>query len=161
MRHGAGGVYISNHGGRSDEEPALDDRGAAGVVEVVSGRVLLLIDSGFGRGSDIFKVLALGADDVGVGRPWGLAAFGQEGVDRDTHRIQRASHSSRVQHDVAGLPFNQGRHLGLGQPLDLLVELPNARIESYREQSYLTARASACFANEEGSIYGHLPTICG
>jgi isopentenyl diphosphate isomerase/L-lactate dehydrogenase-like FMN-dependent dehydrogenase len=41
------------------------------------------VDSGFRRGTDIFKALALGATGVGVGRPylWGLAAFGQEGVE--------------------------------------------------------------------------------
>ena len=43
----------------------------------------ILIDSGFRRGTDIFKALALGASAVCVGRPyvWGLAAFGQEGVE--------------------------------------------------------------------------------
>ena len=43
-----------------------------------------LIDSGFRRGTDIFKALALGANAVCVGRPyaWGLAAFGQQGVER-------------------------------------------------------------------------------
>jgi isopentenyl diphosphate isomerase/L-lactate dehydrogenase-like FMN-dependent dehydrogenase len=32
----------------------------------------------------VFKALALGATAVGVGRPyiWGLAAFGQQGVER-------------------------------------------------------------------------------
>jgi isopentenyl diphosphate isomerase/L-lactate dehydrogenase-like FMN-dependent dehydrogenase len=35
------------------------------------------------RGTDIFKALALGATAVGIGRPqvWGLAAFGQPGVE--------------------------------------------------------------------------------
>ena len=53
------------------------------VVEAVAGRVPVLVDSGFRRGTDIFKALALGARAVGIGRPyvWGLAAFGQEGVE--------------------------------------------------------------------------------
>jgi isopentenyl diphosphate isomerase/L-lactate dehydrogenase-like FMN-dependent dehydrogenase len=53
------------------------------VVEAVSGRIPVLIDSGFRRGTDIFKALALGADAVAIGRPylWGLAAFGQPGVE--------------------------------------------------------------------------------
>lgn len=43
-----------------------------------------MVDSGFRRGTDIFKALALGATAVGIGRPymWGLAAFGQQGVER-------------------------------------------------------------------------------
>jgi isopentenyl diphosphate isomerase/L-lactate dehydrogenase-like FMN-dependent dehydrogenase len=46
--------------------------------------VPVLIDGGFRRGTDIFKALALGASAVCVGRPyiWGLAAFGQPGVER-------------------------------------------------------------------------------
>jgi isopentenyl diphosphate isomerase/L-lactate dehydrogenase-like FMN-dependent dehydrogenase len=43
----------------------------------------VIVDSGFRRGADIFKALALGATAVGVGRPyiWGLASFGQDGVE--------------------------------------------------------------------------------
>jgi 4-hydroxymandelate oxidase len=44
----------------------------------------VLIDGGFRRGTDVFKALALGARTVFIGRPyvWGLAAFGQPGVER-------------------------------------------------------------------------------
>jgi isopentenyl diphosphate isomerase/L-lactate dehydrogenase-like FMN-dependent dehydrogenase len=54
------------------------------VVDAIGGKIPVLIDSGFRPGSDIFKALALGADAVCIGRPyvWGLAAFGQVGVER-------------------------------------------------------------------------------
>jgi isopentenyl diphosphate isomerase/L-lactate dehydrogenase-like FMN-dependent dehydrogenase len=44
----------------------------------------VLIDGGFRRGTDVFKALALGAKAVCIGRPylWGLAAFGQPGVEK-------------------------------------------------------------------------------
>ena len=43
----------------------------------------MLVDSGFRRGSDVFKALALGARAVCIGRPylWGLGSFGQPGVE--------------------------------------------------------------------------------
>jgi isopentenyl diphosphate isomerase/L-lactate dehydrogenase-like FMN-dependent dehydrogenase len=81
---GADGVFVSNHGGRAENSlrGAIDS--LPEVVEGVKGRVPVMIDSGVRRGADIFKALALGADAVGIGRPyvWGLGAFGQEGVDR-------------------------------------------------------------------------------
>ena len=42
-----------------------------------------MIDGGFRRGTDIFKALALGATAICIGRPyiWGLASFGQDGVE--------------------------------------------------------------------------------
>jgi 4-hydroxymandelate oxidase len=44
----------------------------------------VLIDGGVRRGTDVLKALALGASAVGIGRPyvWGLASFGEPGVDR-------------------------------------------------------------------------------
>jgi isopentenyl diphosphate isomerase/L-lactate dehydrogenase-like FMN-dependent dehydrogenase len=83
VEHGVDAVLVSNHGGRSEESGrgALDS--LPEVVEAVAGKVPVLVDSGFRRGTDIFKALALGARAVGIGRPyvWGLAAFGQEGVE--------------------------------------------------------------------------------
>jgi 4-hydroxymandelate oxidase len=84
LQHGANGVIVSNHGGRGEESGRSTIEALPEVVEVISGRIPVLVDSGFRRGSDIFKGIALGADAVCVGRPyvWGLAAFGQAGVER-------------------------------------------------------------------------------
>jgi 4-hydroxymandelate oxidase len=53
-------------------------------VGAAGGKIPVLVDGGFRRGTDVFKALALGATSVGIGRPylWGLAAFGQSGVVR-------------------------------------------------------------------------------
>ncbi len=78
------GIIVSNHGGRGEESGRSTIESLPEVVAVAGGRIPVLVDSGFRRGTDIFKALALGADAVCVGRPyaWGLAAFGQPGVDR-------------------------------------------------------------------------------
>ena len=81
--HGADGIIVSNHGGRAEES----GRGSVECLEEVlagAGRLPVLIDGGFRRGTDIYKALALGAKAVGIGRPylWGLSVFGQPGVER-------------------------------------------------------------------------------
>lgn len=84
VRHGADGVYVSNHGGRAEASGwgALDS--LPEVVAAIGGEIPVLVDSGFRRGTDVFKALAMGADAVCVGRAciWGLAAFGQLGVEK-------------------------------------------------------------------------------
>jgi len=84
VEHGVDGLIVSNHGGRAEDSgrPAIDS--LAEVAAGIQGRVPVLVDGGFRRGTDIFKALALGATAVGIGRPyiWGLASFGQEGVEK-------------------------------------------------------------------------------
>jgi isopentenyl diphosphate isomerase/L-lactate dehydrogenase-like FMN-dependent dehydrogenase len=83
VEHGADGVIVSNHGGRGEESNRPTIECLPEVVEGVAGKIPVLIDGGFRRGTDVFKALALGAKAVCIGRPyvWGLAAFGQSGVE--------------------------------------------------------------------------------
>jgi 4-hydroxymandelate oxidase len=84
VQHGVDGLVVSNHGGRAAETLRATIDCLPEVVEAVRGRVPVLVDGGFRRGTDIYKALALGARAVGIGRPylWGLGAFGQDGVER-------------------------------------------------------------------------------
>jgi isopentenyl diphosphate isomerase/L-lactate dehydrogenase-like FMN-dependent dehydrogenase len=84
MESGADGLIVSNHGGRAGDTGRGTIECLPEVIDAVDGKVPVLIDGGFRRGSDIFKALALGAKAVCIGRPyiWGLAAFGQAGVER-------------------------------------------------------------------------------
>jgi isopentenyl diphosphate isomerase/L-lactate dehydrogenase-like FMN-dependent dehydrogenase len=81
---GADGIIVSNHGGRATETGRGTIECVAEVAQAVRGRIPILVDGGVRRGTDVFKALALGASAVGIGRPyvWGLAAFGQQGVER-------------------------------------------------------------------------------
>ena len=82
IEHGADGIFVSNHGGRAVNSMWSTIDSLPEVVGAVRGRVPVFIDSGVRRGTDVFKALALGADAVGIGRPyvWGLGAFGEDGV---------------------------------------------------------------------------------
>jgi 4-hydroxymandelate oxidase len=84
VQHGVDGLIVSNHGGRAEDSGRASIDSLEEVAAGVKGRMPVLVDGGFRRGTDIFKALALGATAVGVGRPyiWGLASFGQEGVEK-------------------------------------------------------------------------------
>jgi 4-hydroxymandelate oxidase len=81
---GVDGIIVSNHGARSEDSGRSTIDALPEIVDAVKGRMPILVDSGFRRGSDIVKALCMGATAVCVGRPyiWGLGAFGQPGVER-------------------------------------------------------------------------------
>jgi len=84
VEHGADGIIVSNHGGRQLDGVLATLDALPDVVQAVGGKVPVLMDGGIRRGSDIVKAIALGAKAVLVGRAplWGLAAYGQAGVER-------------------------------------------------------------------------------
>jgi 4-hydroxymandelate oxidase len=82
LEHGAGGVIVSNHGGRQlDGAPATIDV-LPEIADAVAGRAAVLVDGGVRRGTDVVKAIASGAAAVLIGRPvlWGLAVGGEAGV---------------------------------------------------------------------------------
>jgi isopentenyl diphosphate isomerase/L-lactate dehydrogenase-like FMN-dependent dehydrogenase len=82
IESGASGIVVSNHGGRQLDGTESTIAALPDIVSAVDGRIPVLIDSGYRRGVDIAKALALGADAVFLGRPvmWALAAGGAPGV---------------------------------------------------------------------------------
>jgi len=84
LQHGVDGIIVSNHGGRSEASGRSTIESLPEIAGAVAGRIPVIIDGGFRRGTDIFKALALGASAVAIGRPyvWGLGAFGQAGVEK-------------------------------------------------------------------------------
>ncbi len=81
---GVSAIIVSNHGGRQLDHVGATIEALPEVVAAVRGRIPVLVDGGFRRGTDILKALALGAKAVCIARPYlyGLAAFGQPGVQR-------------------------------------------------------------------------------
>ena len=79
---GAAGIVVSNHGGRVlDHTPGTADV-LFKIASKVKGKTVIFVDGGIRYGTDVLKMLALGADAVLVGRPIlrGAVGGGQEGV---------------------------------------------------------------------------------
>ena len=91
IEHGLDGIIVSNHGARTLDYTPSTLEVLPEIVEAVRGRIPVLVDSGFRRGSDILKGLALGASAICLGRVprWGLGAFGPPGVTRVLQIVQK------------------------------------------------------------------------
>jgi L-lactate dehydrogenase (cytochrome) len=81
---GATAVIISNHGGRQLDGADATINLLADIVDQVDGKLEIIADGGFRRGSHIIKALAMGATACMTGRPYlyGLSSFGRPGVAR-------------------------------------------------------------------------------
>jgi 4-hydroxymandelate oxidase len=91
LRHGVDGIIVSNHGGRSMDYGPSTLEVLPEIVAAVNRRVPILTDSGYRRGADILKALAIGADAVLLGRTtrWALGAFGAPGAQRLLEMMQQ------------------------------------------------------------------------
>jgi isopentenyl diphosphate isomerase/L-lactate dehydrogenase-like FMN-dependent dehydrogenase len=91
VEHGMDAIVVSNHGGRSMDYGPSTLEVLPEIVAAVAGRMPIIIDSGFRRGTDVLTALAIGADAVLLGRAtrWGLAAFGAPGAQRVLEIVQR------------------------------------------------------------------------
>jgi 4-hydroxymandelate oxidase len=106
VENGVDGLIVSNHGGRAENTLRSTIESLPEVLEGAAGRIPVLVDGGFRRGTDAFKALGLGAAAVGFGRPyiWGLASFGQAGVEavlaimrRELQTIMREAGTASVE----------------------------------------------------------------
>jgi isopentenyl diphosphate isomerase/L-lactate dehydrogenase-like FMN-dependent dehydrogenase len=118
IEHGIDGIIVSNHGGRGEESGRATIESLVEVVDGTQGRLPVIVDGGFRRGTDIFKALALGATAVGIGRPyiWGLAGFGQPGVEavleilrKELRTIMRQAGTRRVADITRAFVADRGR----------------------------------------------------
>jgi L-lactate dehydrogenase (cytochrome) len=116
--HGVDGVILSNHGGRQLDYAVSPIQVLPAAMAEARG-MTVMIDSGFRRGTDVLKALALGAQGVFVGRPFLFAAVyaGEAGVQ---HAISLLA--KEIDRDMAML----GLHRISEMRPELLIKAPAA-----------------------------------
>jgi len=82
VERGADAVYVSNHGGRATDHLPSTIEVLPEIVQAAAGKAEVLVDSGYMRGSDVVKAVALGAKGVLIGRlaAWAIGAAGEPGL---------------------------------------------------------------------------------
>jgi isopentenyl diphosphate isomerase/L-lactate dehydrogenase-like FMN-dependent dehydrogenase len=114
VKNGIDGVLVSNHGARSEDSGRATIDVLPEVVAAAKGRMTVIVDSGFRRGTDIAKAMAMGASAVGVGRPylWGLGAFGEPGVAKVLEILRTEFRVAMGQSGVAKVKDFTPAHVG-------------------------------------------------
>jgi len=95
---GAKAIVVSNHGGRVLDHADSTIRILPQIAERVRGRIMILADGGIRSGVDAFKMIALGADGVLVGRPVVIGAFGgfEEGVTMVLDKMKQELYQAMI-----------------------------------------------------------------
>jgi L-lactate dehydrogenase (cytochrome) len=105
---GADAFWVSNHGGRQFEASRTAVEALPAIRDAVGPDMPLIADGGVRSGTDVLRLMALGADLVMLGRGyhWGLAAAGDAGADQVTHIL-----TEEIMTDMA--------QLGINRPVDV------------------------------------------
>lgn len=84
VESGVDAVVVSNHGARNLDGAIAPMRALPAIAEAIGGKVEIIADGGVRRGTDILKLIALGARSVLIGRAalYGTAADGEAGAVR-------------------------------------------------------------------------------
>jgi L-lactate dehydrogenase (cytochrome) len=84
LAFGADGIVVSNHGGRQLDGALSTAQVLPAIAAAVDGKMTIFADGGVRTGTDVFRMLALGADGVLIGRAfvYALATGGQAAVER-------------------------------------------------------------------------------
>jgi len=134
--HGVDVIYVSNHGGRQLDHGQASIDMLPEIVEAVSGKAEIMIDSGFLRGSDIVKAIALGAKTVAIGRlqGWALAAAGADGLVRALEILEAELITAMGLIGVTGVDQINASHICRALPttqpheMSTFVHIPEGRI---------------------------------
>jgi glycolate oxidase len=91
VEHGVDAIYVSNHGGRQLDHGIGSIDALTEVAEIAKGKVAIVVDGGFTRGTDIVKAMARGADAVAIGKlqGWALAAGGEDALVMALELLER------------------------------------------------------------------------
>ena len=86
---GAAAIVVSNHGGRVLDQCPATAEVLEEIAKAVDGSMKIFVDGGIRSGTDVFKALALGADEVIIARPFVTAVYGggREGVEAYIQKI--------------------------------------------------------------------------
>lgn len=112
---GVDGIIVSNHGGRVLDDGLSTAEVLPEIRQAVGASLPLLVDGGVRSGADVFKMLALGADAVLIGRPYAIAAYGggSEGVSLYTNQLIGELRDAMVMTGCRSLGDIDGRKIRL------------------------------------------------
>ena len=102
LERGLDGVWVSNHGGRQLDHARGSLAVLPEVVEAIGGKIPIVVDGGFMRGTDVLKAIALGADAVAAGKMYAWA-LGAGGVPALTRLLEMLEHEIKTSMALLGV----------------------------------------------------------